>query len=225
MTYWMQTFTGRKIDLLAPKPEDVDIEDIAHALSMICRFNGHCRDFYSVAEHSMLVEMLSGADFGNLPRSLEGPSRYDGTEVRLCGLLHDAAEAYVGDLCTPVKRSLVHLEGLPAVPSLSRGTPFDDLEDRWLRAIGQRFDLGSSLASTNEIVKESDDKALAIEVVALFSPVLMDWWTSRERPCPGDATIQCWPPAEARRRFVHRFRQLTMARGEKAPWHEIGGPP
>jgi len=217
MTYWMQTFTGRKIDLLAPKPEDVDIEDIAHALSMICRFNGHCRDFYSVAEHSLLVELLCGADLAFRPRSLEGsPPRYDDAKNRLCCLLHDAAEAYLGDICTPVKRAIVHL---------GNGSPLDDLEDRWLRAIGQRFDLGSSLASTNEIVKESDDKALVIEVVALFSPVLVDWWTSRELPCPGDVTIQCWPPAEARRRFVHRFRQLTMARDEKVPRHEIGGSP
>ena len=56
--YWLQTFTGKKIDLINPTREMVDIEDIAHSLSMICRYNGHCRDFYSVAEHSVMVEAM-----------------------------------------------------------------------------------------------------------------------------------------------------------------------
>jgi len=89
MTTWIQTYTGRRFDLLEPRMADVDIRDIAHALSQQCRFNGHCRQFYSVAEHSVRVAAL-------LPPELE-----------LCGLMHDAAEAYVGDMVSPLKDRLI----------------------------------------------------------------------------------------------------------------------
>jgi uncharacterized protein len=82
---WIQTYTGRKFWPLDPRPEEVQIEDIAHALSMLCRFNGHTTEFYSVAEHSFHVScLLSG-------------------EHALVGLLHDASEAYLSDVTRPVK--------------------------------------------------------------------------------------------------------------------------
>jgi hypothetical protein len=82
---WILTYTGRQFYLHDPKPEDVCIEDIGHALSMLCRFTGHCARFYSVAEHSLLVTR-------GLPRKFWA-----------WGLLHDAAEAYVNDLARPLK--------------------------------------------------------------------------------------------------------------------------
>ncbi|WP_180897149.1 phosphohydrolase [Martelella soudanensis] len=82
---WMQTYTGRQFWPMDPRPEDVAIEDIAHALSHQCRYAGHCRRFYSVAEHSILVS-------SQLP-----------PELRLWGLLHDASEAYLVDVPRPVK--------------------------------------------------------------------------------------------------------------------------
>jgi hypothetical protein len=82
---WIQTYTGKKFYPLDPKIEDICIEDIAHALSMICRFNGHCNRFYSVAEHSIII-----SDF--LP-----------VGENLAGLLHDGAEAYFCDLPRPIK--------------------------------------------------------------------------------------------------------------------------
>lgn len=81
---WMQTATGRKFWPLDPRPNEVCIEDIAHALSMLCRFGGHCLRFYSVAEHSVLIARAA-------------PTH------KLWALLHDAAEAYVLDMIRPVK--------------------------------------------------------------------------------------------------------------------------
>jgi hypothetical protein len=91
---WIQTYTGQMFYPLNPRAEDIDIRDIAHALSLLCRFNGHCRCFYSVAEHSVHVSnQLTGAD-------------------ALWGLLHDAAEAYLTDLPRPVKKQMPLFEEL-----------------------------------------------------------------------------------------------------------------
>ena len=82
---WIQTVSGKRVDLPTPKPEQIDINDITYALAMKCRFNGQCKKFYSVAEHSIRVSWL-------LPEGLS-----------LAGLLHDANEAYLPDIPRPVK--------------------------------------------------------------------------------------------------------------------------
>lgn len=89
---WLQTYQGIQFYPLDPKPEDIRIDDIAHALSMKCRYNGHCKEFYSVAQHSVLVaeECL---------RRKPGDLKF-----ALWGLLHDAAEAYLPDIPRPIKR-------------------------------------------------------------------------------------------------------------------------
>ena len=92
---WMQTVSGGVFSPFAPEPNSIKIEDIAHALSNICRYNGHTRVFYSVAQHSVLV------------------SQHCPHEHRLSGLLHDGAEAYLADIVRPVKPYLPdyrHLE-------------------------------------------------------------------------------------------------------------------
>lgn len=86
---WMQTYTGRQFWPIDPRPEEIEIEDIAHALSMMCRYNGHCRTFYSVAEHSVIV------------------SEHVPKEHALWALLHDASEAYIADIVRPAKRFIV----------------------------------------------------------------------------------------------------------------------
>lgn len=84
---WIQTYTGGKFWPLDPSPEEVNIEDIAWALSMQCRFTGHCAEFYSVGDHSCWVSDM-------IPK-----------EYQLQGLLHDAAEAYLIDVARPVKHA------------------------------------------------------------------------------------------------------------------------
>lgn len=83
----MLTYTGKVIDPLNATVDDIEIVDIAHALSNICRFNGHCRKFYSVAQHSVLVSVHVQRQYA------------------MYGLLHDASEAYLGDVIRPIKES------------------------------------------------------------------------------------------------------------------------
>lgn len=85
---WIQTYTGKKAFPLDMRPEDVCIEDVAHALSLQCRFTGHVRDFYSVSQHSFLVSCLCD------PKDA------------LWGLLHDASEAYISDIARPAKKQM-----------------------------------------------------------------------------------------------------------------------
>ena len=82
---WMQTVSGQKFWPIDPKPEEIHLEDIAHALSMMCRFNGHCKWFYSIAEHSVYVcDLLK-------------------PKHKKWGLLHDAPEAFISDIVKPAK--------------------------------------------------------------------------------------------------------------------------
>jgi hypothetical protein len=95
---WLQTYMGREYWPLDPRADEVNIIDIAHALSNLCRYTGHCNRFYSVAEHSVLVSHI-------VP-----------PEHALVGLLHDATEAYVNDLARPLKR---HLPEYKAIEELN----------------------------------------------------------------------------------------------------------
>ncbi len=92
---WMQTRSGRQFWPLDPRPEDVCIDDIAHALSMLCRFGGHCDRFYSVAEHSVYVAEHC-------------------REHALWGLLHDASEAYLVDVPRPLKMLMPNYRDIEA---------------------------------------------------------------------------------------------------------------
>lgn len=90
---WCGTYLGGRFYPLAPEVKDVKLEDIAHSLSQICRFNGHTKFFYSVAQHSVNVSSLL---------KNTGLSR----RIQILGLLHDASEAYICDIPTPLKKNI-----------------------------------------------------------------------------------------------------------------------
>jgi len=96
---WMQTYGGQRFWPLDPRADEVDIWDIAHSLSMQCRYAGHCLQFYSVAEHCV-----------HIARWLD--ARGHDRQTCLWGLLHDAGEAYVLDMVRPLKRSLPQFEAI-----------------------------------------------------------------------------------------------------------------
>jgi 5'-deoxynucleotidase YfbR-like HD superfamily hydrolase len=140
---WFHTYTGRKFYVFDPRPEDVDIVDIAHSLSLTCRFNGHTKEFYSVAQHSIHVCNV----FNRLAKA-EGLE--DSNEAHLCALLHDATEAYVGDLIRPIKL------GIPE---------FKRIEESIWKCILERFDLTLEWTRTKTpvLVKKADIILLATE--------------------------------------------------------------
>jgi uncharacterized protein len=174
MTTWMQTYSRVRFDPLNPHPSQINIEDIAHALSMICRFGGHARRFYSVAEHSVLV------------------SRHCAPEDALAGLLHDAAEAYVGDLIRPIKH-------LPAL------APYRDAEDWLLEIILEREGLAHVLP---ESVKFADNAVLAAERdhPEIVGGHAAPW---AELPPPAPAEFMLMDPPWAKAAFMIRYRELT----------------
>jgi len=86
--HWISTFTNKKLHYLKPNPDEICIEDIAHALSLTCRFGGHCSEFYSVAEHSIRVMGIVTVKY------------------KLEALLHDAHEAYLHDVPRPIKQDI-----------------------------------------------------------------------------------------------------------------------
>lgn len=125
---FIETYTGKKYFFASPTPDSIDIKDIAHALSRICRFTGHVNSFYSVASHSLLVA------------SLVPP------EIKLQALLHDATEAYVGDVSSPLKQLL--------------GDVYGDLESLARLAICRHFNIDFQPPG---IVKLADTHALYLE--------------------------------------------------------------
>jgi len=139
---WMETFTGRKVNPLELKEEDICIEDIAHSLSLICRYNGHCKVFYSVADHSIRVA-----------RMLEG----SGWE--LGALMHDSAEAYLGDVIRPLKY---------------QSNDLIEHENRALNVIFSKYGIDLNLRATQSI-KDMDNIFIATEARDLMSSSGKEW--------------------------------------------------
>jgi len=173
---YIRAYSGKRVVLTAPRPETIDIEDIAHALARVCRFVGHTAGLYTVAQHSVFVSELVP------PRDA------------LWGLLHDAAEAYIGDLPSPVK----NLPGMGI---------YRVIENRLLACICQCFGLPVSMP---ESVVLADKLAIATEFRDL-TPVRDDFeWIIQECGVPPllDRELTPWPAGFAEDRFLSRFKAL-----------------
>ena len=170
---YVSTFLGNRFYLTRPHIDDVAIEDIAHGLAYQCRFNGQTQDFYSVAQHSLIVMQI-------VPE-----------EYRLAALLHDAAEAYLGDMVKPLKNLFPE---------------FSVIEARVMEIIGHRF--GVDLAKLHPSIKQADRIALATEKRDLM-PHSTEPWVYLVGIEALPEIIQPMPPQKAKQAFLDAFARIN----------------
>lgn len=178
---WIETSTGLKFDILDPQPEMIEIADIAHALSLLCRFTGHTKYFYSVGQHSLHCSFL-------VPE-----------EDMLWALMHDASEAYIGDMNRPLK----HFS--------KAGEYYQEVEVKVQNAICQKF--GLSLEEPKS-VRIADNQMLYAEKAAVMPGDPAIWtkdWDDGNRT-PADITIRKTAPEFVEKFFLSRFEQLQKLR-------------
>lgn len=181
---WIQTYTGRPFWPLDPRPEDVDIVDISHALSLICRFVGQCTKFYSVAEHSVRVSRIV-------------PTLY--------ALLHDAAEAYTGDICTQIKKHLTVDAAGRRLEGDASCEHFDSYEDHLLKTILKALGVPWPDTAELEAVKHADLTLLMTEKRDIMSTAPMPWKHKHE---PLKEHIYPWSIKSAENWFLERYYGL-----------------
>jgi 5'-deoxynucleotidase YfbR-like HD superfamily hydrolase len=186
---WQRMLSGRRLDLLDPSPLDIEIEDIAHGLAFVARWNGQTRGehAYSVAEHSLLVEEL----YGRLVPKAE-------RRWRLAALLHDAPEYVIGDMISPVKSAV--------------GPGYAALDERLAAAVHLRFGLPAELpASVKSLIKRADRLSAWLEATRIagfeeaeakrfFGTPRLGWL--------GEVRLHLRPPGEVRRDFLARHAAL-----------------
>lgn len=181
--------SGRRLDLLDPTPVDIEIEDIAHGLAFVARWNGQTRgDYpYSVAEHSLLVEEIYGRIVPSAPE-----------KWRLAALLHDAPEYVIGDMISPVKTSV--------------GPAYGALDDRLSAAVHLRFGLPAALPKTvKQAIKRADRISAWLEAVQIagFSENEANRFFLQPDAAISDGLqIILRPPIEVRAAFSTRHADL-----------------
>lgn len=188
---WQRMLSGRRLDLLDPSPFDVEIEDIAHGLARVSRWNGQTRGAYpfSVAQHSLVVEDV-------VLRFEPGLSARD----RLAVLLHDAPEYVIGDMISPFKAVM--------------GGAYKEVERRLQTAIHLRFGLPPSLPETlKKLIKKADLISAYFEAVELagFSIEEATRIFGRPKGFPDCYGLEPWPTAEAQARYLERFAEVEAA--------------
>jgi 5'-deoxynucleotidase YfbR-like HD superfamily hydrolase len=189
---WQRMLSGRRLDLLDPSPLDVEIEDIAHGLARVARWNGQTKGahIYSVAQHILLVELMARQKTPSLDKNL-----------RLALLLHDAAEYVIGDMISPFKAVI--------------GDSYKATEKRLLAAIHIRFGLPATIpAEAERIIKAADRAAAYLEATRLAGfgtaeaqkffgpPPTLSPALERDYLTP-------WPADKAAARYLERFLKLA----------------
>ncbi|PRY20717.1 hypothetical protein CLV78_11290 [Aliiruegeria haliotis] len=191
---WQRMLSGRRLDLLDPTPMDIEVEDIAHGLAFVARWNGQTMgDFaYSVAEHSLLVEEL----FRRLQP--DAPAKW-----LLAALLHDAPEYVIGDMISPVKAAV--------------GPNYGALDDRLSAAIHIRFGLPAQIPVTiKKQIKRADRISAWLEAtqIAGFSVAESNKFFGRPKPEIIDGLrIHLRPPKDVRDAYTARHAELLAALG------------
>ena len=186
---WQRMLSGRRLDLLNPSPLDIEVEDIAHGLAFVARWNGQTVGDhpYSVAEHSLLVEEIFG---------LIGPR----TEPRwrLAALLHDAPEYVIGDMISPVKAAL--------------GGEYGEMDARLAAAIHRRFGLPAQLpAAVKRAIKQADRVSAwleAIQIAGFSRPEADRLFPVPQADLLEGLEIRLRPPRETRNAYLARFDGL-----------------
>lgn len=171
---WIQTYCGMHFDLVMPTKDMICIPDIVHALSRLCRFTGHAKTFYSVAEHC--CKMHDHAAF-----------MYADPTMAYEALLHDAHEAYVGDVSAPLKRLL---------------PGYKELQERVDLLIRSKYGLSSHMP---DAIRQMDLAILMTERNSLFE-MQPAWFPKDPEPLPVE--IECWQPGKAELEFEGRYYRL-----------------
>ncbi len=184
---WTNTTRGRALDLLAPVPDDVDLDEIALSLGHQCRYAGGVRRFYSVAEHCVLISRWLLTQ-GYSP------------ECALGGLLHDAAEAYTGDITWPMQAVLWGAS--PEAKAAYRAV------QSWLDAIiAAKVGLPVEMLHTHA-VRQADLRILLDERAALLRPAPRTWGVEEMGLAPLGVTITGWEPHVATAYWLDDLRRL-----------------
>ncbi len=178
---YIQTSSGRWVNPFDPDPAMLDPDDIARALANVCRFGGHTRAFYSVAQHSVIVSELVQERGGDV-------------EDVFAALMHDATEAYLGDMPHPIK----HRSPL--------GAAFKEAEDRLEAVLQARFAIKPDVPEIKRV-----DRALLATERGAFSSISWDW-PELEGVEALDLELVAWSPDEAARRFTERYAELSARR-------------
>jgi uncharacterized protein len=185
---WQRMLSGRRLDLLDPTPMDIEIEDIAHGLAFVARWNGQTRgDWpYSVAEHSILVEQIFSRQNGAAPK------------WQLAALLHDAPEYVIGDMISPVKSAV--------------GPNYGELDLRLTAAVHIRFGLPAILpVEIKKAIKAADKVSAWLEAVHIAGFTETEADKLFGRPVSGilrGLDIKLRPPAVVRADFIARHLAL-----------------
>lgn len=175
---WITTFTGKQFFHLNPQPEQICIEDIAHALSMNCRWTGHTKYHYSVAQHSVYVSYL--VPFSDAKK----------------GLMHDSPEAYIGDMNRPLKHYT------------EAGVIYSQIEESIEKVIFEKFGLTPGIPESvkvadNQMLYTEKDQLINPSTSTMYE--VGKWGTSEKR---ANILIANWSPEFAEKMFLDRFREL-----------------
>ena len=187
---WQRMLSGRRLDLLDPSPMDIEIEDIAHGLARVARWNGQTigEHAFSVAQHSVVVEEI----VAHIRPEVE-------PRWRLAALLHDASEYVIGDMISPFKAAL--------------GVDYKTFEERLETAIHLRFGLPAKTPpEIKALIKQADRACAFFEATQLAGFAIAESLELFGRPPKGySLTITPVPAAEAQAQYVHRFHLLSEA--------------